>query len=440
MKFDFKAILDWVRRHVFIVVFCVIIIAAPIVGWLIGGSLKRGVLDDLNARKGDLDALVALETTTVTLNVPGREAISLRGVVNKPLLDSYGEMVESLRRDADAVREEALRHNSKGRDVLMPGIFPKPPLHKIQTIHEEFYPVVVDAYMRLLADVGAGMPPAAAGVRSQLLRRSSQFIASVGGGKRSVSELSPEDRARHDQDLVRARKSIYAEAASAISIYASPESIGMPPPPVNVGPAGVPLDRMFEWNWNFWITEDIVRALADANEGSGSVIRAPVKRILGLRIRPLPRDGQDGTAAGSIGAGGEVVGGNPVDPRVEVQRDFSGSLTGRATNDLYDVREVRLDLVIQTDALPRIADALARRNFITITNLTLKPADPFAAAREGFIYGAEPVSEVTLFLEIVQLREWTTLRMPAELKARLRTQGVGAGSAADGADDAVSGS
>jgi len=439
MNFNFKLVLDWVRRHVFIVVFCAIIIVAPIIGLLIGNSIKDGVIQDLTARKGDIDALSSLESTTVTLNVPGREPISAKAVVNKPLLDAYGEMVETLRLDADTVRTAALKHNSKGRDVLMPGIFPRPIDSKRQTIHEEFYPVLADAYLRLLEEVRAGIPPAATDVKNQLIRRSSAFISSVAGGKRSRAELEPDDLARHDEDLLRARKGIYAETATAISLYASPDSVGMPRPPTNVPPSGLPLERMFEWNWNFWITDDILRALAATNAEAGNVIRAPVKRVVDLRIRPIVRDageraggGAAGGASAAGGAEGAVGGGTPVDAKPEVRLDPATSITGRVSNDLYDVREVKLELVIATDALPKIADALARQNFITITNVALKPADPFEAARAGFIYGVDPVSQVTLMLEVIQLREWTTLRMPDDMKARLGTQGVVTATPGDG--------
>ncbi len=430
---NFKMVLDWVRRHVFIVVFGAIIIAAPVAGWLIGSSLKDGVMQELQSRKSDIDALTGFESTSITLNIPGREPISVRGVVNKPLLDSYEEVVGALRKDADEVRNAALKHNSKGRDVLMPGVFPKPPESKRQTIHEEFHPEVVRAYENLLRTVRAGMPPAPAQVKEQLVLRSSKFIASVGGGKRSRTDLGPEDRKRYDDDLLKARKGIYTDAAKRYSFYASPDSVGMPRLPANIPSSGLGLDRMFEWNWNFWITEDILRAIAAANEGSPNVLKSPVKRVVDLRVVGLGKAGESNAPAPAAAGAESAPAAMPVDPKSEVQRSYTAGFTGRQTNALYDVREVRLELVIATDALPRLADALAAQNFITITDVRLKPADPFAAARQGFMYGAEPVSEVTLTLEAVQLREWTTRRMPEELKRRLGTAGLAtAEGAADG--------
>ena len=49
----------------------------------------------------------------------------------------------------------------------------------------------------------------------------------------------------------------------------------------------------------------------------------------------------------------------------------------------------------------------------------MTPADPYQAVAEGFFYGAEPVSNVTLQLETLWLRAWTKLFMPPALKAAL---------------------
>ncbi|MBX3356656.1 MAG: hypothetical protein KF724_13245 [Phycisphaeraceae bacterium] len=432
---NFKLVLDWVRRHVFIVVFGVIIIAAPVTGWLIGGRLKGGVVNDLNSKKSDMDALSSLEASKVTLNIPGREPVTVQTTVNRQVIDSYSGIVEALRADADTVRTAALRHNSKNRDVLLTEIFPAPPDARRADAHERFYPALVAAYQALLEEIRAGQPPPTAEVREQLQRRSSAFIASVGGGKRTREELNPDDRKRLDDDLLGARKSIYAEVARGIGLYATLESIGMPRLPSNIPSTGMPLDRMFEWNWNLWVTQDVVRGLAAANAGFDDVTTAPVKRIVQLRVEPLPRgEGRPMAPAGTDddgGGGGGGGGGSPVDPRSEVQRDFSMSFTGRLSNSLYDVRRVTLRVIIETAQLPRVVDALARQNFITVTNVDLVPVDPFAAAREGFLYGAEPLSEATLTLETIQLREWTTLRMPAEMKARIGTSGLGGSSGGD---------
>ena len=92
---------------------------------------------------------------------------------------------------------------------------------------------------------------------------------------------------------------------------------------------------------------------------------------------------------------------------------------------------------------PRLVNALAQENFITITNLSIAPTSPFTAAEQGFIYGerpvslvtmeletfeaaeygfmygAQPVSTVDLTLETIWFRKWTAAWMPAQVRDAL---------------------
>ena len=43
----------------------------------------------------------------------------------------------------------------------------------------------------------------------------------------------------------------------------------------------------------------------------------------------------------------------------------------------------------------------------------------YAAAGAGYFYGSEPVTEVTLLVETIWLRSWTTPFMPDEVKTSL---------------------
>ena len=97
--------------------------------------------------------------------------------------------------------------------------------------------------------------------------------------------------------------------------------------------------------------------------------------------------------------------------------DYNVSFTGRRTNPLFDVRDVTVRLCVDTARLPAVSDALSRRNFITILDVDLVPDDHYQAAHGGFFYGSEPVSEVTLQLETIWLRSWTTEFMPDDTKS-----------------------
>ena len=137
--------------------------------------------------------------------------------------------------------------------------------------------------------------------------------------------------------------------------------------------------------------------------------------------------------------------GEPINPDAALPAaDYSKSFTGRTTNQLFDIITCEVRLIVQTSAIPQVIGELAKRNFITVTDVKLRPVDSFGAAEEGFIYGAAPVSAVSLKLETIWLREWTGPFMPDDLRSRLNTSGMllGAGAPAgdaptDGTDPAA---
>jgi hypothetical protein len=107
--------------------------------------------------------------------------------------------------------------------------------------------------------------------------------------------------------------------------------------------------------------------------------------------------------------------------------DFAVSLTGRTSNKVFDVRNVRVVLIVETDKLPRLVNALGNENFMTITNVSVQPANAFTAAERGYIYGANPVSRVTLDLETLWFRQWTAAWMPQDVRDALGIKSKTAG-------------
>lgn len=135
----------------------------------------------------------------------------------------------------------------------------------------------------------------------------------------------------------------------------------------------------------------------------------------------------DGSAAAAPAAGAGSVpdvklGAPMVDPKMDAARDFSKGFTGRVSNSVYDVVTAEVVFVAETAQLTKVFDALAKQNFITVTNVSVAPADPFIDARDGFLYGPEPVSLVTATVETLWLREWTASFMPGVVRTALGIQ------------------
>ena len=179
------------------------------------------------------------------------------------------------------------------------------------------------------------------------------------------------------------------------------------------------------------------------------MISAPVKRIISIRIdapasvaaasgaetSPEPAAESEATEATEVTeakAAAEPATlaettdatGAPIAPSAEITRDFKISFSGLASCQLYDIRNVKLKMIVSTSELPEVLDSFAKENFMTVTQLKISPVNSFTAARQGFIYGAEPCSEISLVLQTIWLREWTTEFMPLGVKNKIGTRGV----------------
>jgi hypothetical protein len=439
-----NVVMTWIKSNLYTVIFVAIMIVAPVGLWVVAGRMNAGVRADAQARAGKLSELSRLEKTNVELNVPGPDnpKVSATIPVNRRFLDRYEEVVKEIRTDADAIRAEAVQMNRQGRGVLLPDLFPSPPPELRETLPGQMYRKLVAAYERLLADCEAGAPPSTEDMRADLLSARDRYLSQI--LKPSVDDLTEDEQSWLTEQLTKTRLSIYAEHARNIKLYATMDELEVPletqKPERAEGEANT---LMFDWQWQYWIKEDILRALYAANKPYSSVADAPVKRLVELTVLdgPTPQSsgasddsagrggspggfGPAGGAAGRRGArqsgGGGGAGGGPPDPSREVPLDYSVSFTGRTDNPLYDVRDVRLVIVVETARMPEVFDALARQNFMTIIDeVVVEPVDLYEAIGDGYFYGTEPVSLVTLTVETIWLREWTSEFMPVELKQAL---------------------
>ena len=438
-------VLSWVKQNVFIVVFGVVIIAAAVGGPLVASMLNEGVNKRLEDRAKKFSELSSLEKTQVT-NPSTQEVITT--VVNEQLLNRYRDVVESQAADAQRVREMAVNHNRKNFSLILPPgwdpnavyLFPEPIDRQVLDYRPgEFWELVSGKYQSIVDSVGAGMPPSTEDISEDIRRADGQFRLTQ-LFKNVTDELSADEQQKLRDHLQQVRLGRYNEIAKSVSFYASPNQLAIP----SFDPAAaIGLADMFVWQWDTWIVQDILEAIATANADSRNVLDAPVKRLLYLQVHDNPTAASQGGSSGSSGSsggsapgfGGAGEGGFgagrgpkppdaatpvlPANPKMPVPTDFNWSFTGRKTNPLYDVRRASLGLVVEAQRLPDVLDALAKQNFFTVLNMELAPAEPFDHVREGFMYGSKPVLRVAMEIETVWLREWTTEFMPPDLKTIL---------------------
>ncbi|MCH8152998.1 MAG: hypothetical protein IH830_11590 [Planctomycetes bacterium] len=431
-----NVVLDWVKSNVYTVIFVAVMITAPLAMSIVAGNMNDRVKEEVKARAAKIADLDRLQKTQVSYHNPvaGDEPVSVTILVNPQLLDRFRELAEKISADAQRIRDEVLRVNRKDRGVLLDELFPEPPMHLRETLPFEMYRRLWAAYVKLLADIGADSPPSLESMREDLEAARARFMTQV-LIKESREDLTEEDETWLSEQLTETRLSKYAEAAKQTSVYATLASVNIPPEPTTVPTLLV----LFDWQWKFWIKQDILLALREANEPYDSVLDGPVKRLVSMQVlgepAPAARSGPppSGGGFGSSPAGsgrrrgssrsssGRTAAATPAaaDPSQEVPLDFSVSFTGRTSNPLYDVRHVQLTIVVDSSRIPEVLDALVRYNFMTIINTQLDVVDSFSEVKDGYYYGGTPVSMLTLELETIWLREWTAQFMPPELKQAL---------------------
>jgi hypothetical protein len=420
-----NAVLAWVRTNVATVAFLIVMVAALVAVPILASRLNAGVRERLDSRVTDLGKLEKLSKTAVD----GKTIL-----VNQKLLDRYLEVVGTKREDADRVYEAALAHNRKGRGVLLDALFPEPPLAQREVLRKQLHDEFLRAVQRLLTEIRAGEPPAPADVLAQLERDRVVFLANT-LQKEEGAALTDEEADKLRDHMAGRRMVIYEDRANLIGVYVPMAALDLPVWNQQQQPTPT---ELFGWQWQYWILEDLLHAIAAANEGSASVHVSPVKHVRSVLIEPY--GSRDPSGGESAGGGGGRGGGAPglgagegrraaapeasavataPDPAKEIKPDYSTTFTGRYSNPVYDVRHVQVSLVVETARLPRVVDRLSAQNFVTIIDLVLSEVDPFDAMRDGFQYGQAHCTQVDLVVETVWLREWTAQFMPDEVKQAL---------------------
>lgn len=157
-----------------------------------------------------------------------------------------------------------------------------------------------------------------------------------------------------------------------------------------------------------WIEQDVAQAIIAANKNAKNVLDAPVKHLVSLRV-PFGIDQYvlPGPAMGMpVSADGTAMP-IPVDAN-GAPAVFAASPTGRVCNELYDVIHFELILRVDYRKIPQVLSELERNRLFTILSSGISAVNAAEEKRvNGYVYGDQPVAEVTLTCEALFLRSWT---------------------------------
>ncbi len=248
-------------------------------------------------------------------------------------------------------------------------------------------------------------------------------------GQASNRQLNADEMKRILEKTVARRLGEYQARARELTMYAGLDSFavdtGRGMSLLRVKPKMLPsLDECFCWQADYWMFADIFEALAAANNDSGgrpmSVDQGAVKRVIRVLIKDAPYVKVEKSAPQSGSETTEAPA--AASPDAEIKPNFARSITGRWSgpeNGMYDLRHASVEVIVDSAMIPRLFDAFAQTNFMSITNINLAEIDAWAELERGFYYGDSSVVKATLEVETVWLRSWMQPWMPKGVRTQL---------------------
>jgi len=405
----------------------IIVIAMPVALIIFGAGLffsarwnaaiRKTVGDDVSQTVSQLNALdVNYEIPSFG---PSQPAWSEKMTPNPAATSAVEEVLRRLSSDSLAVRDEAIRRNQAGHTPLLEGLLPRPADAiadgRLRTEIISRWPA---ANAELLTKSRMGMPTPVADMLARLQIAAERERNKLTAG-RVQQTLTPEEEEGIRSLLSMERLAAYRREAENLTAYADVSVLpGVRPVPPGELPS---LETIWEWQWQFWVHQDVIRAVVAANTDSFgnwlSVAKAAVKRIERLEVEPLAAPAQ--RAGGS--AEDEAAPPASDDLSQPITLNYNQTHTGRvgwpvAPNPFYDVRYVRLDVLVDSNRLTQLINAFAATDFMTVVDLDVESLNPYDDLAYGFYYGDDYLVLARLRIETIWIRSWTRSYMPESVR------------------------
>jgi len=473
-------VLNWIKAHWLIVLFSAIILVSLPAFWFVSSSMNERVQSEIESRVSDFQrSIQRVENVNVRIKplTPGVSEFDQNMVINEDVLKEYRAIRESIKDDADAIIQEAIAINRAGHErELVPGLLPAPPPGMENELPYRIHDAYIEAHRGLLDRLNAGQPIPSDNL-VEVLRDFRETFLRVQLHREPGDPLTEEEQQELRESMTARRLLEYRQHAEEISVYADLEVFNLTPWDSTNAPSP---GQWFDWQHQYWVNIDLVRAINRANsvasEGGGALAgiagrpSSVIKRILNVEVLPMydvrrparseeEEDEDQGWGEGFGFEGGEQMGfeGGPAlgkggggermgrsssaaepkeidnsDPNEPFESDFSDSISGRTSNGLYDIRDVNLSLIVDSNRIPALINAIQSTNLMTVVGSSMKTAPVLEHMAQGYYYGREPVVQLDLEIETIWLRDWTTELMPEDVKAAL---GIETDDETDGEDE-----
>lgn len=434
-----KGVLGWIKSHLVIVICTIVIPTSLILGFIFSSGWNKEIREEQEKRASNAYSKIksARVTYVIPSLLPGEEALTDSRPPNRVVTEFFKEQREERTRQASGVVDEVERFNRRDHELLEPELLPEPrePQKALSLKYSMLAQVAGDTqmgtesvYVGVFSRIGAGGPPdpvkLATSIQDLRDRQSERMLAESGTGSLTDEQQEELDALLRDRRIAEAQR-----RAKEISVYAGLESFDsqgfgdktavIPPISRTERESSVPpsLNEVFGWNFDYWVVSDVLAAIDAANTDAGgtraNVEHATVKRIERLSVEKLPVEVTTEPGAGSMDefADEGVAAGSATDPSV--------SVTGRVSTEAFDVVRVKLTLIVDAQKLPRLFEAFAETNLMTVLDLDISEVDIWEDLRQGYYYGDGSVVRADVLLETIWLRDWTAPMMPEAVKEAL---------------------
>lgn len=399
---------SWFKSNWAIVLLGLIALAALPVLWYFSNGWNKKLVDQLQATvSNDYKNVTSSKNTYRLTGLTGESLLDRTADFNPQLTKAYQELGQQLNSQSATVGKTALDFNrglpDNEKKPLIDGLFPQPSAQEAALKPNQFLDAYTVRHAEMLRAIRAGMPPAPAELAEQL----TQMMQQKQEQHRQEHGQSEMDAAAAKvlmEELFNFRLGRYQARAAELQVYgdasvfegpSASELQEKPPPQRLIG--------CWDLQERLWIHQDILRAIAIANGDSGGqgVPGSVVKRILRVAVADMKYGrNADGTP--------QPAGFEPGTDRAPI--DHSRTLTGRfsgplSNNRWYAVRNVTVEVIVDSKRLPRLIDALPKVNFMTLVGANIYEARPVDDLSLGFYYGGDHVVRAELTIETIWFRE-----------------------------------
>ena len=448
--------MDILKKHLISILCAVFCLVAIVLSFVPLGGFLSTLKTDAEKRKEPEQkaaALLGKERLTPEMDlINTTQPIKLDRFPSRAVIDQIQGYLTKLTRQAGEVFDTAKKIN-RDEFAVKPAIGNGPPVMLIvpNSLPEpkgeseiEFKKQLQLELTRLRIEVlKAGYPPTAEDYKkaedaivAEMEKLKVKDATGVVVNETEVANATAREKAKVPEKLNK-------EVADKARVYMAPTV--MPSFPEITGP-NVPVltpEKIYFTQAAVWVLEDACRVLAEVNSKAKSITESPIKQIReiniavgpGMYYRPNIADpsGATGDPAAVVavtsmdgrggGGGGGMVDTTGVPHSQDPFRSVDATVTGRLSNAMYDVITFTITMDVDQRYITKIIKQFSTNRFMTVRKVDYVRMDTNSVTRENFVYGAVPVAQIKLDIEVLQMRDWTAAYMPRTVKDIL----IGAG-------------